>query len=123
MPWYSAQESLDALLTGRRIGMFHLVCYLRDGDRVFETYWTNGRGAEAMDSSYALMDIPHGRQEAWEDSPAGWPRRRPGYQLSHQRTSHRPMVPSPSRTHRRSRHHRPATRIRPGASEWPASTA
>ena len=24
------------------------VCYLRDGDRVFETYWTTGRGAEAM---------------------------------------------------------------------------
>jgi Bacterial protein of unknown function (DUF899) len=41
---------------------------------VFETYWTNGRGAEAMDNSYALMDLAvYGRQEAWEDSPAGWP--------------------------------------------------
>ena len=57
MPWYSAQESLDTLLTGRRIGMFHLVCYVRDGDRVFETYWTNGRGVEAMDNSYGLMDL------------------------------------------------------------------
>ncbi len=76
MPWYSAEQSLDALLTGRKVGMFHLVCYLRDGDRVFETYWTNGRGAEAMDYSYALMDLTvYGRQEAWEDSPAGWPRR------------------------------------------------
>jgi predicted dithiol-disulfide oxidoreductase (DUF899 family) len=76
MPWYSAQQSLDTLLTGRRIGMFHLVCYLRDGDRVFETYWTNGRGAEAMDYSYTLMDLTtYGRQENWEDSPAGWPRR------------------------------------------------
>jgi len=76
MPWYSAQQSLDALLVGRRIGMFHLVCYLRDGDRVFETYWTNGRGVEAMDNSYGLMDLTvYGRQEEWEESPAGWPQR------------------------------------------------
>jgi len=54
--------------------MFHLVCYLRDGDRVFETYWTTRRGVEAMDYSLALMDLtPYGRQEPWEDSPAGWP--------------------------------------------------
>jgi hypothetical protein len=52
------------------------VCYLRDGDRVFETYWTNGRGAEVMDYSYALMDrTVYGRQEPWEDSPPGWPQR------------------------------------------------
>ena len=76
MPWYSAQQSLDALLTGRRVGRFHLVCYLRQGDRVFETYWTNGRGVEAMDNSNSLSDLTvYGRQEEWEDSPAGWPRR------------------------------------------------
>jgi predicted dithiol-disulfide oxidoreductase (DUF899 family) len=74
MPWYSAQDSLGTLLTGRQIGLFHLVCYLRDGDRVFETYWTTRRGVEAMDYSYALMDLTvYGRQEQWEDSPAGWP--------------------------------------------------
>jgi predicted dithiol-disulfide oxidoreductase (DUF899 family) len=74
MPWYSAQASLDTLLVGRQIGLFHLVCYLRDGDRVFETYWTKRRGAEAMDYSYALMDLTvYGRQEPWEDSPPGWP--------------------------------------------------
>jgi hypothetical protein len=47
------QPSLDALLVGREIGLMHLVCYLRDGDRVFETYWTNRRGVEAMDYSYS----------------------------------------------------------------------
>ena len=74
MPWYSAQDSLGALLTGRQIGLFHLVCYLRDGDRVFKTYWTTRRGVEAMDYSYALMDLTvYGRQEPWEDSPPGWP--------------------------------------------------
>jgi predicted dithiol-disulfide oxidoreductase (DUF899 family) len=75
IPWYAAsRESLDHLLTGRRVGMFHLVCYLRSGDRVFETYWTNGRGVEAMDNNYRLMDLTvYGRQEEWEDSPSGWP--------------------------------------------------
>jgi predicted dithiol-disulfide oxidoreductase (DUF899 family) len=76
MPWYSAHASLDSLLVGREIGLFHLVCYLREGDRVFETYWTSRRGAEAMDYNYALMDLTvYGRQEAWEDSPPGWPQR------------------------------------------------
>ena len=74
MPWYSALPSLDELLVGRIAGMMHIVCYLRDGDRVFETYWTTRRGVEAMDYSYALMDLTvYGRQEPWEDSPDGWP--------------------------------------------------
>ena len=74
VPWYSALPSLDALLVGRTVGMMHIVCYVRDGDRVFETYWTTMRGVEAMDYSYALMDLTvYGRQEPWEDSPAGWP--------------------------------------------------
>lgn len=77
LPWYSAQPSLDELLVGREPGLFHLVCYLREGDRVFETYWTLRRGVEAMDNSYALMDLtPYGRREAWEDSPDGWPQDR-----------------------------------------------
>src|SRR5215471_1376615 len=74
IPWYSALPSLDTLLVGRRIGRMHLVCYLRNGDRVFETYWTTIRGVEAMDNSYRLMDLTvYGRQEEWEDSPPGWP--------------------------------------------------
>jgi predicted dithiol-disulfide oxidoreductase (DUF899 family) len=74
LPWYSAHDSAGTLLAGRQAGLFHLVCYLRDGDRVFETYWTARRGAEAMDYSYALMDLTvYGRQEPWEDSPPGWP--------------------------------------------------
>jgi predicted dithiol-disulfide oxidoreductase (DUF899 family) len=76
MPWFSAHASLDTLLVGRQVGMFHLVCYVRDGDRVFETYWTNGRGVEVMDYSFALMDLTvYGRQESWEDSLPGWPKR------------------------------------------------
>jgi len=76
MPWYSAQgHSLDTLLVGRRVGMMHLVCYLRQGSSVFETYWTTRRGVEVMGNSYALLDLTvYGRQETWEDSPTGWPR-------------------------------------------------
>jgi len=75
MPWYSVpEESSDRLLAGRHFGM--KVCYLRDGDRVFETYWTTGRGCEAMGNSYGMLDMTvYGRQEQWEDSPAGWPQR------------------------------------------------
>jgi predicted dithiol-disulfide oxidoreductase (DUF899 family) len=74
VPWYSALDSRDEFLVGREVGLFHLVCYVRDGDSVFETYWTTRRGVEAMDNSYALMDLTvFGRQEQWEDSPAGWP--------------------------------------------------
>jgi hypothetical protein len=75
MPWYSAQDSLDTLLVGRSTDcQFYLVFYLRRDDKVFETYWTSGRGAEVFDYNYALMDTTvYGRQEPWEDSPAGWP--------------------------------------------------
>ena len=74
LPWYSAENSAPELFVDRQVGMFHLVCYLRDDDRVFETYWTNRRGVEAMDYSYALMDLTvYGRQEGWETSPDGWP--------------------------------------------------
>lgn len=72
MPWYSAQPSTDALLAGRGFGA--LVCYLREDDRVFETYWTTGRATEAMGSVYGLLDMTvYGRQETFEDSPPGWP--------------------------------------------------
>jgi predicted dithiol-disulfide oxidoreductase (DUF899 family) len=80
MPWHSApRKSLETLLIGRHVGMMHVVCYLRQGSKVFETYWTTGRGVEAMDNSYRLLDLTvYGRQEPWEDSPAGWPQRAKG---------------------------------------------
>jgi len=90
MPWYSAPRgSLETLLVGRRVGLMYIVCYLRRGDRVFETYWTTRRGVEAMDNAYALLDLTlYGRQEVWEDSPSGWPQRSEGAQSM--RTDGRP---------------------------------
>jgi len=94
MPWYSAESSLDTLLVGRQVGMMHIVCYLRQGSKVFETYWTTRRGVEAMDNSYRLLDLTvYGRQETWEDSPVGWPK---WPESAHQyRTNGRPIVQWP----------------------------
>jgi predicted dithiol-disulfide oxidoreductase (DUF899 family) len=73
MAWYSVQDSADVLLGGRGFGA--LICYLRDGNRVFETYWATGRATEAMGSVYGLLDMTvYGRQEIFEDSPSGWPK-------------------------------------------------
>jgi predicted dithiol-disulfide oxidoreductase (DUF899 family) len=94
MPWYSAEDSLDTLLVGRKVGMMHLVCYLRQGSRVFETYWTWMRGVEAMDNNYRLLDLTvYGRQEKWEDSPTGWPQWWEGKQRM--RTDGRPTAQWP----------------------------
>lgn len=71
-PWYSVEGSTEALHVGSR---FALVFYLRQGEKVFETYRTTGRGVEAMCPSYGLLDMTvYGRQETWENSPEGWPR-------------------------------------------------
>ena len=76
VPWYSVEDSANALLSGRKVNRFYLVSYLRQGNAVFETYWTTGRGVEAMGNGYTLLDLTvYGRQEMWEDSPVGWPRR------------------------------------------------
>jgi predicted dithiol-disulfide oxidoreductase (DUF899 family) len=75
-PWYSTADS-GALLKTRDGG--DLRCYLRDGDQVFETYETKWRGIEAMLPTLQLLDLtPYGRQETWEDSPAGWPQDQAG---------------------------------------------
>jgi predicted dithiol-disulfide oxidoreductase (DUF899 family) len=75
LPWYALPNgSLGALLDGRPAGRMYLICYLRHGADVFETYWTTRRGVEAMDNNYRLLDLTlHGRQQDWEDSPPGWP--------------------------------------------------
>ena len=53
-----------------------LSIFLKVGDEVFHTYSTYERGVEPMIQSYGLMDFtPYGRQEDWEDSPAGFPQR------------------------------------------------
>jgi predicted dithiol-disulfide oxidoreductase (DUF899 family) len=50
--------------------------FLRDGDSVFHTYSAYARGLDQLALPYNFLDLtPYGRQEDWEDSPAGWPQR------------------------------------------------
>ncbi len=52
--------------------------FIRDGDRVFRTYFINSRGDEAMGTVWSYLDMTAlGRQEEWEDSPEGYPQSRP----------------------------------------------
>jgi predicted dithiol-disulfide oxidoreductase (DUF899 family) len=55
-----------------------LSVFLRDGQSVYRTYFTGARGVEALGASWTFLDLlPYGRQETWEDSPAGYPQTRP----------------------------------------------
>ncbi|MDY0908250.1 DUF899 family protein [Microbacterium sp. CFBP9034] len=69
-PWYSVR-GLEAPI-GDSMGS--ITSFLRDGDRVFLTYETTGRGNEVFEGTFGLLDMtPYGRRESWEDSPEGWP--------------------------------------------------
>jgi predicted dithiol-disulfide oxidoreductase (DUF899 family) len=55
-------------------GSFLLTMFLRDGTNVYRTYSTTNRGVDRVLFVNNILDLaPYGRQEDWEDSPAGWP--------------------------------------------------
>jgi predicted dithiol-disulfide oxidoreductase (DUF899 family) len=77
VPFYSSAGTSFADDCGAGEG-FGLSVFLRDGDRVFRTYFTTGRGVEALGSVWSFLDLtPLGRQETWEDTPAGRPQTPP----------------------------------------------
>lgn len=54
---------------------FMLSVFLRDGNDVYRTYATSGRGLDRLMFRHSILDLcPYGGQEDWEDSPPGWPR-------------------------------------------------
>jgi predicted dithiol-disulfide oxidoreductase (DUF899 family) len=81
VPWYSSSGSdfnVDFGVTRDDGETFGLSVFLRDGERVYRTYFTSGRGVEALGSVWTFLDLtPLGRQETWEDSPAGYPQTPP----------------------------------------------
>jgi predicted dithiol-disulfide oxidoreductase (DUF899 family) len=81
IPWYSSAGSdfnRDFGVTTDRGETFGLSVFLRDGDDVYRTYFTNRRGVEALGSVWTFLDLtPLGRQETWEDSPEGYPQTAP----------------------------------------------
>jgi predicted dithiol-disulfide oxidoreductase (DUF899 family) len=76
-PWYSSFGSdfnYDFQVTTDTGETHGLSVFFRIDDDIFHTYSTYNRGAESLMDSYRLLDVtPYGRQEDWEDSPAGWP--------------------------------------------------
>jgi predicted dithiol-disulfide oxidoreductase (DUF899 family) len=76
IPWVTICDSFDADFG---VDEWHGTnVFIRDGERVFRSYFVNSRGDEAMGSTWNYLDITAlGRQEAGEDSPTGYPQTPP----------------------------------------------
>jgi predicted dithiol-disulfide oxidoreductase (DUF899 family) len=81
IPWFSSARSdfnLDFGVTTKEGETFGLSVFFRDGNDIFHTYFTAGRGVEALGPVWTFLDLtPLGRQEKWEDSPASYPQTEP----------------------------------------------
>jgi predicted dithiol-disulfide oxidoreductase (DUF899 family) len=72
IPWYTVTDDFDKDF-GVDEWHGHNV-FIREGDRIFRTYFVTGRGAEHIGNTWSHLDITAlGRQEEWEDSPEGYP--------------------------------------------------
>ena len=69
LPWVSSAGTdfnRDFGVTTDKGETFCLSVFLRDGDSVYRTYCTSGRGVEALGSVWTFLDLtPLGRQEEW----------------------------------------------------------
>lgn len=76
IPWYTITDSFDADFG---VNEWHgHNAFVRDGERIFRTYFINSRGDEALGTVWSYLDMTAlGRQEVWEDSPEGYPQNRP----------------------------------------------
>jgi predicted dithiol-disulfide oxidoreductase (DUF899 family) len=79
-PWYSSEGSdfnRDFGRTTDKGEIFGLSVFIHDDRDVYRTYLTDGRGTEGLTNNTLLDLTPLGRQEEWEDSPAGGTRSKP----------------------------------------------
>jgi predicted dithiol-disulfide oxidoreductase (DUF899 family) len=76
IPWYTLTDSFDKDFA---VDEWHgHNVFFNDGESIYRTYFINSRGDEAMGTLWSYLDItPLGRQETWEDSPAGYPQSAP----------------------------------------------
>ena len=76
IPWYTITDEFDK---DHGVDEWHGTnAFIRDGDKVFRTYFINSRGDEAMGTTWSFLDMTAlGRQEEWEDSPEGYPQTPP----------------------------------------------
>ncbi len=73
LPFVSSHGTSFADDCGAGLG-FALSVFLRDGDDIYRTYSTTARGVDRVMFVHNILDLcPYGRQQDWEDSPAGWP--------------------------------------------------
>jgi predicted dithiol-disulfide oxidoreductase (DUF899 family) len=72
IPWFTITDDFDKDFG---VDEWHgHNAFIRDGDRIFRTYFVHSRGAEHVGSTWSHLDITAlGRQEDWEDSPEGYP--------------------------------------------------
>ena len=69
---------------------------IREGDEIFRTYFTGGRGVETLGTVWTFLDLtPLGRQEDWEDSPDGYPQT-PRYEWWRRHDEYEPGAPPAS---------------------------
>ena len=79
-PWYTIVPGPDgAFDVDFGVDEWHGTnAFIRDGDRVFRTYFMNNRGDEVFVNTWDFLDMTAlGRQEKWEDSPEGYPQTKP----------------------------------------------
>ena len=87
LPWYSSFASdfnvdMGATKDGSEDHVTSV--FIREKNQIYRTYYTNNRGVEHLGSHWTYLDLtPFGRQEDWEDSPAGWPKGKPHWTERH----------------------------------------
>ena len=76
IPWYTIASDFDKEFS---VDEWHGTnAFIREGDRVFRTYFINNRGDEQMGGTWNYLDITAlGRQEKWEESPKTYPQTAP----------------------------------------------
>jgi predicted dithiol-disulfide oxidoreductase (DUF899 family) len=77
IPWYTITDDFDKDFG---VDEWHgtNAFYRDDEGRIFRTYFIDARGDEALGTPWAFLDMTAlGRQEKWEDSPAGYPQGEP----------------------------------------------
>jgi len=72
IPWYTITDDFDKDFG---VDQWHAHnVFIRDGEKIFRTYMIDGRGDEALGTTWSYLDITAlGRQEEWEDSPDSVP--------------------------------------------------
>ncbi len=75
-PWYSSTDNFNAdfdVNDGFGVNVFY-----QSEDSIYRTYFSTMRAVETMGTIWTFLDLtPLGRQENWEDSPAGSPQTEP----------------------------------------------